>query len=216
MIFIIPLCFPETGIVNNIRCVLFDLDGVLVDACDWHYEALNHAMQEVLGFRISREDHLSKYNGLPTLTKLRMLEVDECSARRVEELKQEYTLRKIYTKASVMREKQELHSYLKDKGIKIACVTNSVRKTAVAMLRQTGQYEYMDLIVSNEDVERNKPYPDCYNYAVEKLMVDPRHALCVEDSEKGIQAARSSCVSNLWVVSDSSCVTLVGYKEIAE
>lgn len=41
----------------NISCVMFDLDGVLVDACDWHYHALNRALQEVCSFEISRQDH---------------------------------------------------------------------------------------------------------------------------------------------------------------
>ena len=42
-----------------IKAILFDLDGVLVDACDWHYLALNRALDEVVGFTISREDHVS-------------------------------------------------------------------------------------------------------------------------------------------------------------
>ena len=56
-----------------IKCVLFDLDGVLVDACEWHYEALNLALQEVAGIMIERSEHESTFNGLPTKTKLNIL-----------------------------------------------------------------------------------------------------------------------------------------------
>ena len=200
----------------RIECVLFDLDGVLVDACEWHYQALNEALQEIVGFQISREDHVSKYNGLPTAVKLRMLGIESCTASRIENLKQIKTLEMIADQATVMPEKQELHSYLKSQGIKIACVTNSIHTTATAMLRQTGQIKFMDLVVSNGDVPNNKPYPDCYNFAVKTLDVDPSACLCVEDSPKGVAAARASCVPNLWVVANPSEVTLENYKEIVK
>jgi beta-phosphoglucomutase len=198
------------------KCVLFDLDGVLVDACEWHFIALNEAMRQIVGFEISREDHISKYNGLPTAVKLVMLGIEARTASRIEVLKQMKTMEIIAEQARIMPEKQELHSYLKSQGIKIACVTNSIHTTATAMLRQTGQINFMDLIVSNADVPKNKPHPDCYNFAVKTLGVDPHECLCVEDSPKGIEAARSSCVPNLWVVSNPSDVTLQNYKEIVK
>ena len=196
------------------KLVIFDLDGVLVDACDWHFNALNEAMREIAGFELSREDHVLKYNGLPTAVKLRMLGFEGSIASRIEAAKQIKTLDIISKHAEIMTEKQELHSYLKSQGIKIACVTNSILTTATEMLRKTGQLEFMDLIVSNKDVDRNKPYPDCYNYAVEILAVDPTKCLCVEDSPKGIEAAKASCIPNLWIVSNPSEVTLETYKRI--
>ena len=199
-----------------IECVLFDLDGVLVDACEWHYTALNEALREIVGFEISREDHISKYNGLPTTVKLRMLGLESQTASRIEVLKQMKTLDIIAKRAQIMPEKQELHSYLKSQGIKIACVTNSIHNTATAMLRQTGQINFIDLVVSNQDVPKNKPHPDCYNFAVKTLGVDPSTCLCVEDSLKGIEAARASCIPNLWIVSNPSDVTLENYKEIVK
>jgi len=200
--------------MNNIKCVLFDLDGVLVDACDWHYNALNYALKKIIGFEISREDHINKYNGLPTSVKLNMLGIQESLASKIEKEKQLKTLDIISTQAKIMPEKQELHLYLKNKDIKIACVTNSILNTATEMLKKTGQFKFMDLIVSNEDVKNNKPYPDCYNFAVKTLGVDPYTCMCVEDSPKGIEAARRSCVPNLWVVSNPLDVTLKNYKEI--
>lgn len=200
----------------KIECVLFDLDGVLVDACDWHYEALNMALKEVMGFEISRKDHLSTYNGLPTAVKLKLLRLNEKDSKQVETIKQLKTFQIIKEKATILPEKQELHAYLKKNKIKIACVTNSIYETAVEMLKQTGQIEFFDLIVSNKDVSRNKPYPDCYNLAIEKLKANPDFSLCVEDSPKGIQAAKASFVKNLWIVSNSTDVTLKNYKEITK
>ena len=195
----------------RIEAVLFDLDGVLVDACDWHYEALNLALKSVVGFEISRKDHLEKFNGLPTAVKLKMLDIYGSTAAKIESMKQDLTLKIISERATILTEKQELHSYLKKNGIKIACVTNSIRSTATAMLEKTGQIQFIDLLVSNEDVQKNKPHPDCYNFAVEKLKVSPSSCLCVEDSPKGIQAAKTSCVPNLWTVANCFEVTLSNY-----
>jgi HAD superfamily hydrolase (TIGR01509 family) len=65
-------------------------------------------------------------------------------------------------------------------------------------------------------VSKNKPHPDCYNFAVEKLGVDPIRCLCVEDSPKGIAAARSSVIPNLWIVENPLDVNLDNYREIVK
>ena len=57
-----------------IKLIIFDLDGVLVDARELHYEALNRALGNIDDeFMISREEHLSTYDGLPTTKKLNLL-----------------------------------------------------------------------------------------------------------------------------------------------
>lgn len=190
-----------------IEAVLFDLDGVLVDACDWHYESLNLALEQTGYAPISREDHLTKYNGLPTKVKLDMMSIVGDDSKKVWDLKQSLTNEIIKKSAVNMPEKKELHEYLKSKGIKVACVTNSIRQTAEAMLRSTGQLEYMDLLISNEDVSKNKPYPDCYNKAIKDLGVTPYMCVCVEDSEKGIEAAIASIAGSMWVVKNTTEVT---------
>ena len=190
-----------------IEAVLFDLDGVLVDACEWHYESLNTALIECGHSPISREDHTRKYNGLPTDVKLGLLGITGDDASVVWKLKQEHTLNTIHTNAVDMPEKRELHEYLKYNGIKTACVTNSIRETAEAMLKGTGQLQYMNVVVTNEDVSKNKPYPDCYNKAIQLLGVNPTMCVCVEDSDKGIEAAIGSEAGCLWVVKNTSEVT---------
>jgi len=200
----------------ELSCVLFDLDGVLVDACDWHYEALNAALVEVGYPPIARDEHLSTFNGLPTRVKLKMLGVPDSMIAAINDQKQKHTLDIIRASARIMSEKIELHQYLKSNGIKIACVTNSIDETAREMLTATGQMPYIDLLVSNEQVKHNKPHPDCYNYAINTLGVDPKSCICVEDSPKGIQAATSSIAGHLWVVGDATKVTLKNYINFVE
>lgn len=200
--------------IEKIEAVLFDLDGVLLDACDWHYESLNRALREVLGIEISREDHLTTFNGLPTKVKLQVLNVTGESFDRVQFLKQQYTIAEIKKSAKEMKEKIELHSFLKNNDVKIACVTNSIRSNTELMLKMTGQLEFMDLIVSNEDVSNNKPSPDCYNLAIEKLRVSAQNSVCVEDSDKGFEAAIKSNASRVIRVKNTGEVNLQNFKRI--
>ena len=80
--------------MNNIKAVIFDLDGVLVEAKDWHYQALNMALS-IFGCDISYDEHLSTYDGLPTKTKLEMLNKNKNFPLELSNLV--YDLKQIYT-----------------------------------------------------------------------------------------------------------------------
>ena len=175
------------------KAVLFDLDGVLVDACDWHYEALNRALYEVAEYKISREDHESTYNGLPTKVKLNMLIEDgilkEEHLESISDLKQKFTIEVINELCDKNQEKIDMVLALRSAGWKVACVTNSIRKTTKLMLNKTGILYYMDVIVTNEDIAKAKPDPEGYIKALKLLEADPDLSIIVEDSPKGLEAA---------------------------
>jgi len=194
--------------VSDIKAIFFDLDGVLVDACDWHYHALNEALKKVCGFTISRKDHESTYNGLSTLTKLDLLNLNEEEKKLVWSTKQELTIATIEKHAKEDLDKKSLLKDLKDRGIKIFCVTNSIRLTTETMLEYTGQLPLIDRIITNEDVINNKPYPDCYNLALSISGERQESCIIVEDSDKGYQAAQDSNVSSIWRVLNAKEVTI--------
>ena len=200
--------------MKKVKAVLFDLDGVLVDACDWHYEALNLALLQVCGRRISRKDHEEKYNGLPTNVKLDLLKLNENDKKKVWEHKQEYTIDTINKRSHIQQEKIDLFNFLHEQGLKVICVTNSIRMTAKEMLLKTGQLEHIDFLCTNEDVVNNKPHPDCYDFVVQTLDLNPDECIIVEDSPKGISSAQASLVpdSNIWKVKNSKCVNTENYR----
>ncbi len=195
----------------GIRAILYDLDGVLVDACEWHYEALNRALQRIVGIEIGREEHLTTFNGFPTKKKLQFLvdlgriPADQVSA--IEALKQSLTVRMINELARPDPIKVELHEFVtRDVGIPIGCVTNSIRSTAKQMLDRTGQLKYMSLLVSNEDVRFPKPKAEGYIQSMVRLSSPPSQTLIIEDSDTGIKAAMDSC-ANVVRVSGAAEVT---------
>ena len=178
-----------------IKCVLFDLDGVLVDATEWHYEALNRALA-LFGFDITRYEHLSGYNGLPTKKKLQMLSVEKglpvSIHTMLNRLKQVYTRDEILTRCRPVFEKEYMLSRLKREGYKLAVCSNSIRESLELMIRESGLLEYFDFLVSNEDVSKPKPDPEIYVTAMARMGVAPGETIVVEDAPHGIEAARRS------------------------
>ena len=177
-----------------IKAILYDLDGVLVDATEWHYESLNEALKETLGFEISRLEHIQTFNGLPTIKKLEILHEQNRVKKEdfdvIWDLKQSKTNEIIEKTASNDETKLRLHEGTKK--FKKICVTNSIRQTAVLMLDKTGQLPFMDHVISNEDVFDPKPNPEGYLKAINFLQLQPNQCLIVEDSPKGIEAAKKS------------------------
>ena len=181
--------------MNRIACVLFDLDGVLVDATEWHYEALNRALR-LFGFDITRYEHLSSYNGLPTRKKLQMLTIEKGLPPAIHEmlnrLKQVYTRDEILTKCRPVFQKEYMLSRLRREELRLAVCSNSIRESVQMMVRQSGLDDYVDFLVSNEDVGRPKPHPEIYTTAIARMGVTPAETLIVEDAPHGVEAARQS------------------------
>jgi len=190
---------------------IFDLDGVLVEACDWHRDALNDTLQELYGFKISQEDHIKVFNGIPTSKKLIILSerglIPYGDHYKINDLKQEKTIEIINEQADIRPEKVELIDYLKDCGFIVCCYTNSITRTAHLMLEKTGIKDLFDTIISNQDVKRPKPDPEGYLYLMEKYGIEKEKCYIVEDSPKGRQAAHASG-ANVIEVENSHDVTL--------
>lgn len=177
------------------KAVIFDMDGVLIDARDWHYEALNDAL-EMFGYRISREEHLNRFDGLPTKAKLRILSEERglpwSSHEIINEVKQERTLRIAAQKCYPSPWHLILMASLKRRGLLVGLGTNSIRRTTETMVALAGLSHFFDAIVTNEDVDFAKPNPEIYLKCMQKLGVEPHETLIVEDNDHGVQAAVAS------------------------
>lgn len=178
-----------------IKAILFDMDGVLIDAKEWHYEALNDALA-LFGFEISRSDHLSTFDGLPTRTKLNLLSkiygLPLGLHSFINALKQRRTYELTIERCRPMFHHQYALSRLKREGLTIGVCSNSIRATIDAMMASAGLAEYLDFRLSNEDVAQPKPHPEMYIKGIARCGVQPEETLIVEDNEHGIQAARAS------------------------
>jgi len=190
--------------MTKIKAIVFDMDGVLIDAKEWHYEALNRALG-LFGYGISRYDHLSRYDGLPTRRKLDMLTREKGLPRPLHaflnELKQIYTMELIYSQCKPIFCHEYALAKLKGQGLKIGVASNSIRRTVEVMMERSSLARYMDVVLSNEDVRAAKPDPEIYVTAIDRLGIEPSECLIVEDNEQGIRAAEASG-AHLMVVDD--------------
>ena len=180
---------------KRLEAVLFDMDGVLIDATEWHFDALNESLR-IFGLTISRDDHVRKFNGLSTKKKLEILTEETGLPLElhdvIEAVKQDRTLRIAAQKCFPIVAHQVLITRLKDNGLKVGLVTNSIRKTTEFMLEYAGLLQFMDVVVTNEDVTEGKPSPAGYLLAMKTLDISPENCVVIEDGDYGITAAQSA------------------------
>lgn len=179
----------------KIKAVIFDMDGVLIEAKDWHYEALNRAL-DLFGYKISRYDHLVTFDGLPTRKKLEMLSIEKGLPKGLHEfinhMKQIYTMEYVYLKCKPRFNHQYALSKLKAEGYGLALASNSVRVTIDMMMEKADLAKYLDFSLSNQDVTRPKPDPEIYATAIKRFALQPEECLILEDNPNGIKAALGS------------------------
>lgn len=165
-----------------IKLIIFDLDGVLIDAKEIHYHALNRALTQTGNQPISRENHISKFDGLNTNAKLDILGIK--NKKDVFDLKQKYTTEEI-TKLQSSGTIQGTLQRLKEEGYLLAVASNSIRDTIRLALYHTGLVKYIDFWYSNEDVKNTKPHPEIYLQCILRAGVSPKETLIIEDSYNG-------------------------------
>jgi HAD superfamily hydrolase (TIGR01509 family) len=176
-----------------IKLIIFDLDGVLVDAKKIHFDALNIALENVNPiYKINWDEHLSKYDGLKTNQKLDIIIKEKNLPNNYREKiwkeKQEIT-QKMLSSLEESNELKNVLDKLSKSGYKIACCSNSIKITVLTVLSNLGIDKYFNIILSNDDVKNPKPHPEIYWSAILKSGVLPNETLIIEDSPIGLLGA---------------------------
>ena len=147
-----------------IKTIIFDLDGVLIESKEIHYKALNAALP--MQYRISYEEHLSTYDGLPTRKKLALLQQEKDLPEElhngIAELKARETVNVLFNTIKPRMEFTKIFMALKNAGYRLACASNAVRSTVDTALECLELKKYFDIIVSNQDVSKPKPHFEMY------------------------------------------------------
>ena len=185
----------------KIQLIVFDLDGVLVESKDLHYEALNEAIRAVAGedFVITRPEHETVYDGLSTNQKLRLMTIQKDLPL---DMHRPIWLRKQELTEVMVRDQLKpdgellatIRALKKEHGYPLAVASNCIKSSVFNILDSIGVLPLVDAYFSNEDVQHAKPAPDIYLKACSTFGVPPESALVVEDSVKGFEACvRAGC-----------------------
>jgi len=172
--------------------VLWDLDGVLVDSRQFHYESWLYVAQP-RSVEISYQDFLPTF-GMRNPDAIRVLfgDLPEEEINRIAEDKERYFRESIRGRIRPLPGAYNLVVSLHANGHKQAIASSTPRLNIEAILAEIGLKGCFDEIVSGDDVKNGKPNPDIFLLAAEKLGVDPRCCVVVEDAVVGVQAGKAA------------------------
>ncbi len=181
------------------KAIIFDLDGVLVDSKELHYDALNLALRSVNEkYYITRQEQAETFEGMTTRSKLDILTYTRGLPKELHDyiwnLKQQYSAA-MFEDLPRDEELISLFKHINDQGIVIGVASNSIRQTLTNCLEALGVWRYVEVSLSNEDVKNPKPNPEIYNLCMLMLGSVPTSTIVFEDSIIGIQAAQQSGAS---------------------
>lgn len=200
------------------KAIIFDLDGVLVNLPDGHYEALNKALG-LFGAQIEKNEHYEYFNGLPTRKKIEELErrgrLPGGLKETINSIKQKYTREIIPRYCPPDYSKLILLTQLKNRNFLLGCCSNSVKETIRLVLQSAELADFFDVIIGNDEVENPKPHPEIYLRAFDKLGVAPHECIIVEDAKYGIESAKASGAT-VYEVRNSDDVTLTLFEQLLE
>ncbi|KAA1186246.1 beta-phosphoglucomutase [Paenibacillus sp. B2(2019)] len=183
---------------SQIQAVIFDLDGVITDTAEYHYQAWGMIAKE-LSLPFTREFN-ENLKGVSRIASLELLlgqaatpntyspeEMEEMATRKNEFYQQ---LIQQVTPADVLPGISELLAELKDHGVKTGIASAS--KNAFTVIRLLGMEKDFGVIVDAAKLARNKPDPEVFLTAADALGVDPQFCVGVEDAVAGVEAIRAA------------------------
>ena len=174
----------------KLKAILFDLDGVILDSFEAGYSVFNHARKDLNLSAISKEEFRNNVWGGSVHADAK----NYFKNKDIKEIEKIYkTLISEYThKTKLLPNAENVLKSIKNKNIKIGLVTNTFRKPALEALKFHKIENYFDAVVTADDVEKPKPYPDSILKACEKLNVVPNEAIYVGDTKHDFKAGKSA------------------------
>ncbi len=178
-----------------IEAILWDNDGLLVDSEALFFRLTREAFAEA-GYQLD-----SVYWGLEYLGNAKHSSVIASElgmhpelARSVIEHRNEMFLKCLEQPVPLMPEVRETIGALAGK-LRLALVTGSPRDKVELMHRDNGLLDCFEVIITDNDIGNPKPHPEPYLKAVERLALEPRQCLAVEDSRRGLESAHAAGIS---------------------
>ena len=182
--------------MTHIRAVLFDLDGTLINSIDHIVDCWQHTVRTGLGVEMARETIL------PTIGRPLVACFEELAPGRGQELREiyvDYERGRHDTAVQIIDGTHAVLAGLKEQGYRLGVVTAKVLDIALNGLRLFDLVDYFDVIVTLEDTERHKPYPDPVLAACERLGVQPSEAVYVGDALTDVEAGKAAGVLTIGV-----------------
>ncbi|WEK54516.1 MAG: pyrophosphatase PpaX [Candidatus Cohnella colombiensis] len=175
---------------KRITTVLFDLDGTIVDTNELIIQSFMYALNGIVPESFGRE-HIIPSMGQPLTSQLQEFsgreQVDDLTV-----LYREYNLKHHDEMVALFAGVAEVIPALRQAGLRVGIVTTKMRATTIRALKLLGIYEYIETIVTIEDVEHPKPHAEPVAKAITALGVEPAATMMVGDSTVDMQSATAA------------------------
>ncbi|MFR5266915.1 HAD family hydrolase [Clostridium sp.] len=178
----------------DINAVIFDMDGVIFDTESLY---LKHwcSIFSKYGYEMTKENYLLVMGRGRKVVKEKFLSIygenlpiDNMYKEKDYELSKYIEENEVPIKEGAY----ELLEFLKVNGYKVALATSAKRGRAMKHLKDSRFENYFDVIITGEDIEKTKPNPEIFLKALERLNIEPKKAIVIEDSIAGIKAAKNA------------------------
>lgn len=180
--------------MKNIKAVIFDMDGILLDSetiCD---KTWNMALQDFN--LIDKNDTINKCRGTnktDTILILKQYFGQDFDAEKFLNKTSEYFHKIEFEQGiPIMPFAKEILEYLKEKKYRIALASSTRYESVKRQLTNAGLIDFFETITTGDMVSHSKPNPEIYIKAIKSLNLSPRDCLAVEDSPNGIKSAFSA------------------------
>ncbi|MFP4974908.1 pyrophosphatase PpaX [Paenibacillus sp. CN-4] len=177
-----------------INCILFDLDGTIVDTNELIISSFTYALQQHALPVLTREEMIP-HMGTTLQHQMRVFS----GLEDVSGLELSYRAFNVEHHDALVRSfprVNETLDKLREQGIRMGVVTTKIRPTTIKALERFDLLQYMEVIVTVNDVEHPKPHPEPVQTAIRQLQADPARTLMVGDSAVDIQSAQAAGVKS--------------------
>ncbi len=192
--------------MSKLQAVIFDMDGVIIDSEPIHYK-VSQKLYDELEIEVSKEE----YNNF----------IGVSNTDNWNHLKEKFNLTESIEKLIIKQNNQnikhlqnsdeepifgivQLLEDLKINNIIIGLASSSSQRYIKAVTEKFAIDDYFSIMVSGENMDRGKPHPDIFLEAADKLGVDTASCVVIEDSEHGVQAAKTAGMKCIGFVNPNS------------
>lgn len=203
---------------QKLKAVLFDFDGVVMDSETTLFESWQRTYA-AFGCELPLELWAANVGGYNYDVFDPLAYIEQQTGLRIDREVVNGARRSCYLlrvhKLDAMPGVREAITAVKNKGLQLAAVSSSSQNWVPVHLKRLGLYDSFDVVVCGNEVEMVKPDPALYHLALNRLRLSPKEVFVVEDSPKGIAAARAA---GLYCIAVPNPVTraskLAGYDKL--
>ena len=184
--------------MNQMKIIIFDFDGVILDSENSHFIAFNEGLKNI-NINISEDEYYSKYISLDDRGVITNVVNDKNISVTNEEInmiiknKNDYFESRLIDNSKLFPGVEELIIQL-SKNFVLSIGSGANRSEIIKTLKNNNIYDYFEIIVSADEVNNPKPNPETYNRVLDNINTDfnINEIIVIEDSPGGIEAAKSA------------------------